>query len=282
MRPGADHRRVKLRQRVQLSLVARAATGSANMAPMRSPLPIAIVAALTISAAACGDSGKKDDGKVAKAEPEEKKEPEGKEAWKLDVGKADEAKADEGAAEDAKADDGAAEAANEEGPAEAGAAEGEGEGEAEAEAGAAEAEAGAAEGEAAEAGAPDAAALMAEAKNKKTKDDRALAALAEAEAAGAKPNALAKAAKARGDALHDAPDRAKTFYEWANEKDPKYPDAAFALAKQAVNLGEIEETKKWLKIVHERKGKKLLQQLSFDPMWEIVADDPEVKGWYDG
>ncbi len=235
---------------------------------MHRPLPFAMVVVLTISAAACGDAGKTDDGKVAKAEPEEKKEPEGKEAWKLDVGKA---AADEGKAEDAKAEAGEAEAGTP--VAEAGAEEA-----AAAEAGAAEAEAGAAEGEPA---APDPATLLTEVKTKKTKDDRALAALTEAETAGAKPKDLAKAAKARGDALHETPDRAKPFYEWANEKDPKYPDAAFALAKQAVNLGEIEEAKKWLRIVHERKGKKLLHQLAFDPMWEIVKDDPEVKGWYE-
>ena len=75
---------------------------------------------------------------------------------------------------------------------------------------------------------------------------------------------------------------AQPFYAWASEKDPKYPDAAFALAKQAVNLGEIEEAKTYLRQVHERKGKKLLNQLAYDPMWEIVKDDPEVKGWYDG
>jgi hypothetical protein len=223
---------------------------------------------LALVAVACGDKGKPDDDKIAKAEGEEKAaEVEAKadgggvEAWKMDVGKAARADVGAGAAEAGAVEAGAAEA----GAAEAGAAEG--------------AEAGAAE--AGEPAPPDPATLLTEVKNKKTKDDRAMAALAEAETAGAKPKDLAKAAKARGDALHDAPERAKPFYEWASEKDPKSPDAAFALAKQAVNVGEIEEAKKHLQVVHERKGKKLLQQLAFDPMWEIVKDDPDVKGWYD-
>lgn len=233
--------------------------------PGRSRVPFAIVAVLALAPFACGDAAKTDT-KVAKTD-ENKVEVEAK---KLDAGTPETKKLDVGAAP--AADAGEAEA----GEAEAGAAEA---GAAEAEAGAAEA--GDAEAGEAEAGTPDAGTLLTEVKDKKTKDDRAMAALAEAEAAGAKPRDLAKAAKARGDALHATPDRAKPFYEWASEKDPKYPDAAFALAKQAVNVGEIEEAKTHLRQVHERKGKKLLQQLAYDPMWEIVKDDPEVKGWYD-
>jgi hypothetical protein len=218
--------------------------------PGRSRVHLALIAALTLPAITCGDAGKTDE-KVAKTE-EKKDDPTGKdavEAAKPDVGKA---AADEGKGAP-KMDVGAPEEAKAEAKLDVGGG----------------------------AAAPDPATLIAEVKNKKTKDDRALAALTEAETAGAKPKDLARAAKARGDALFDAPDRAKPFFEWANEKDPKYPDAAFALAKQAVVLGELEETKKWLRIVHERKGKKLLQQLAFDPMWEIVKDDPEVKGWYE-
>ena len=114
-------------------------------------------------------------------------------------------------------------------------------------------------------------------KSKKTKDDRALAALGEAEAAGAEAKDLAKAANARGLALHATPDRAKTFFQWALDKDPKAADPAFNLAKQAAVLGEVDETKKWLTETKNRGGKKLIAQIEYDPMWEIVKDDPDVK-----
>jgi hypothetical protein len=101
--------------------------------------------------------------------------------------------------------------------------------------------------------------------------------LAEAEAAGAKPRELAKAALARGNKLFETPDRAKAFFEWAAVKDPKYPDPLFALAKQAVVTGEIDQAKEYLKQVHARGGKKLLSQIDFDQTWEIVKDDPEIR-----
>jgi hypothetical protein len=123
----------------------------------------------------------------------------------------------------------------------------------------------------------DVPALLKEIKSKKTKDARVEAAVAEAEAGGAEPADLAKALNARGEALHAEPDRAKPFFELANDKDPKSPNAAFNLAKQAAIVGEIDEAKKWLTIVHERKGKKLLKQIDFDPMWEILKDDPDVR-----
>jgi tetratricopeptide (TPR) repeat protein len=127
------------------------------------------------------------------------------------------------------------------------------------------------------AAAVDVPALLKEIKSKKTKDARAQEALAEAEAAGAEPADVAKALNARGLALFADPERAKTFFELASEKDPKYPDAAFNLAKQAAVVGELDEAKKWLTIVKERKGKKLLKQIDFDPMWEILKDDPDVR-----
>jgi hypothetical protein len=120
-------------------------------------------------------------------------------------------------------------------------------------------------------------ALLKEAKLKKTKDERALEALTQAETAGAKVRDLAKAANARGLALYATPERAKPFFEWALAKDPKYADPAFNLAKQAVVLGEVEETRKWLTETKARGGKKLVQQVDFDPMWEIVKDDPDVR-----
>ena len=123
----------------------------------------------------------------------------------------------------------------------------------------------------------DVEALLKEIKSKKTKDERAKAAVAEAEAGGAEPAALAKALVARGEALYADPERAKVFFELANEKDPKGPDAAFNLAKQAALVGDVDEAKKWLTVVHERKGKKLLKKIDFDPMWEIVKDDPDVR-----
>lgn len=119
--------------------------------------------------------------------------------------------------------------------------------------------------------------LLKEAKSKRTKDDRALAALAEAEKAGATPTDLAKAANARGLALHASPERAKTFFEWAAEKDPKYADPVFNIAKQFAMLGDVPMVKEYLTKTRERGGKRLLRQIEFDPMWEIVKDDPEVR-----
>jgi hypothetical protein len=123
----------------------------------------------------------------------------------------------------------------------------------------------------------DVEALIKEIKSKKTKDARVEAAVAEAEAGGAEPAALAKALVARGQALFDDPERAKPYFELANDKDPKSPNAAFELAKQGALVGDVDETKKWLTVVHERKGKKLLKRIEFDPMWEIVKDDPDVR-----
>ncbi len=101
--------------------------------------------------------------------------------------------------------------------------------------------------------------------------------MAELEAAEVETIDIAKALTSRGKALHSSPERAKALYELALEKDPKYPDPAFELAKQAAMLGELDEAKTWLKTVKERKGKKLLRQIDFDPMWEILKDDPEVR-----
>jgi hypothetical protein len=125
--------------------------------------------------------------------------------------------------------------------------------------------------------AADPAALQTEIKNKKTTDARATAALAELEASGAKLRDVAKAANERGTKLYETPDRAKTFFEWAAAKDPKYPDPVFNLGKQTATEGDVEATRAHLIEVKARGGKKLLQQIDFDPMWEIVKDDPEVR-----
>lgn len=174
---------------------------------------------------------------------------------------APDAKADGG---EAKADDGGEKAATDGAKAEGPAADG---------------------GDAADGGAPpaaDPAALQTEIKTKKTTDERAMAALAELEASGAKLRDVAKAANARGEKLFEEPERAKTFFEWAAAKDPKYPDPLFNLAKQTANAGEVEATREYLKQVKARGGKKLLTQVDFDPMWEIVKDDPEVRKLLEG
>ena len=41
--------------------------------------------------------------------------------------------------------------------------------------------------------------------------------------------------------------------------------------------GEIPETVKHLQEVHKRGGKKLLKQVGYDPVFEVVKDDPEVQ-----
>ena len=137
-------------------------------------------------------------------------------------------------------------------------------------------EGGDAEPEAEPAG-PDPKAMLATAVNRRTKDDDARKLLAEAEAAGASVRDVAKAAVDRGLQLHATPDRAAAFFEWAAEKDPKYPDPIWHLARQAVVEGDVTRSKELLGTVNERGGKKLLQQIDFDPMWEIVKDDPDVR-----
>lgn len=124
---------------------------------------------------------------------------------------------------------------------------------------------------------PSVADLLKEVRRTKTTDARAQAALGEAELAGASVRELAKAAYDRGKALHATPERAAAFFRWSAEKDSKYPDPVFALAQQAAVMGEIDETIRHLKEVKVRRGDKLLQQIEFDPMWEIVKDDPAVR-----
>ncbi|MCA9693341.1 MAG: hypothetical protein KC636_27345 [Myxococcales bacterium] len=119
--------------------------------------------------------------------------------------------------------------------------------------------------------------LVAEATNKKTKDDRAIKALEEAEAAGAELPELAKAANKRGESLSGDPERAAKFFEWAKDKDEKFPDPVFNLAKQAVLTGDTETTITLLEEVKKRGGKKLLKQVGFDPLFEVVKDDPKVQ-----
>ncbi len=188
------------------------------------------------------------------------------------------AKADGAAAADAAAAEGAAAEGAAAAAAEGAAAEG---------AAAAAAEGAAAEGADAEAddgGTPavDPAALRKEIANAKTTDARALEALAELETTGAKLRDVAKAANTRGEKLFATPDRAKIFFEWAADKDKKFPEPVFNLAKQSANGGDVDATRELLTQVKARGGKKLLTQVDFDPMWEIVKDDPEVRKLLEG
>lgn len=239
---------------------------------------------LALVLAGCGDKKAEDTGAKAKTtekaedsdtdKGEEEGEAEGAaaaEAGEVEAGAEAGAAAEGGAAEGGEAEAGAEPAA------EGGAAEG-GE-EAGAEAGAAEAgaaEAGAEAGEAGEEVDP-VPGLLDEVKNKKTKDDRALAALAEAKEAGAKDRDLAKAATKRGKSLLSDPERATKFFEYAQDIDKKYPDATFELAKLTANTGEAEKTIELLEEVKKRGGKKLLKNVEFDPTFALVANEPAVQ-----
>jgi hypothetical protein len=249
-------------------------SGSASFARYAVRSVIALACVTPACGDKGGDAGKATAGTVAKTEP-----------TKTDaepiVAASGAAKAEGG---DAKADTGDAKAEGSEAKADGGDANAEG-GDAKAEGGDAKAEGGDAKADTGEGGAADPTAgvpadpkaLFTEVKNKKTKDDRALAALAEAEAAGAKLRDVAAAANARGEKLFEDPERAKTFFEWAAAKDPKYPEPEFNLAKQAVITGDIDLVNKHLNEVKARGGKKLLGQIEYDATWELVKDDPNVR-----
>jgi len=135
--------------------------------------------------------------------------------------------------------------------------------------------------EPAEAAAADPAALhkklLDEVKNKRTKDDRARKALEEAEAAGVTIVELAKAAHARAEGLGGEAERAAAFYEWARDKDPKFADPSFSLAKMSALTGDIDATISHLTEVKKRGGRKLLKTVGYDPTFEVVKDDPKVQ-----
>jgi hypothetical protein len=146
--------------------------------------------------------------------------------------------------------------------------------------GAAEAGAGAETG-GAEAGAPPSGAtvetLVTEVKSKKTKDDRARAALDEAEKLGAEPAALAAAANDRGETLMSDPDRATAFFEYARDKDKAFAEASFNLAKLAANAGDLPVAIEHLTEVKKRGGKKLLKKVETSPEFFVLIDDPDVQ-----
>lgn len=119
--------------------------------------------------------------------------------------------------------------------------------------------------------------LVKEIRAKRTRDERAFAALAEAAELGAEPKALAEAATRRARTLlGDDQDRAIAFFVWARDHDPKWPDASFELAKLAAMVGDVEDVKVHLKDVRSRGGKRLLRNVPFDPMFALVASDPDV------
>jgi hypothetical protein len=118
--------------------------------------------------------------------------------------------------------------------------------------------------------------LLAEVTNRKTKDERATAALAEAKAAGATARELASAANKRGTRLFGTPDRARPFFEYARDEDKRFADASFNLAKLSAMTGEIPVIIEHLTEVKKRGGKRLLQTVEYDPTFALVADDPDV------
>jgi hypothetical protein len=219
---------------------------------------------LLACAAACGDKTEPGKAPTKVDAPAKTDEPAATAAAEAGDVKADDAKADTADAKadtaDAKADDAKADTGGD------------------AKADTADAKADTGEGGAEPTPAPaDPKALITEVKSKKTKDDRALAALAEAETAGAKLRDVAAAANARGETLFATPERATPFFEWSAAKDPKYPEPVFNLAKQAVITGDLDTVIKHLTEVKKRGGKKLLGQIEYDATWELVKDDPAVR-----
>ncbi|HGG57322.1 MAG TPA: hypothetical protein ENK31_05955 [Nannocystis exedens] len=121
------------------------------------------------------------------------------------------------------------------------------------------------------------AALLKTAARKRTSDSKAEKALAEAEELGAEPRELAEAANSRGEALFGERDRAIQFFEWARDKDEKYPDPSFNLAKIEVLAGNVPATIAHLQEVKKRGGRKLLKTVGYDPLFEVVKDDRTVQ-----
>ena len=121
------------------------------------------------------------------------------------------------------------------------------------------------------------AALLKSARSKRTSDAKADKALAEAEEQGAELRDLAKAANDRGEALMGERDRAIKYFEWARDKDAKYPDASFNLAKIEVLAGNVPGTIAHLEEVKKRGGRKLLKTVGYDPLFEVVKDDRTVQ-----
>jgi hypothetical protein len=123
----------------------------------------------------------------------------------------------------------------------------------------------------------NAAALQRLMKSSRTSDAQAFKALEEARNAKIAAHDLADAANARGVNLLATPDRAGAFFEWAEKADPTYPDATYNRAKIAANAGELDACKELLRELKARGGKKLLKKVEFDPVFNALSDDPEVR-----
>lgn len=120
--------------------------------------------------------------------------------------------------------------------------------------------------------------MMAKIQSLRTTDKQALDLLAQAQTrkdSSAKSRALA--ANARGEKLFTQPERAERFFTWAQTHYQKHPLAPYNRAKLAAIRGDIAQVKAHLNVVKERRGKKLLSKVSFDPTFALVHDDPEVR-----
>lgn len=121
-------------------------------------------------------------------------------------------------------------------------------------------------------------AMMAKVKSLKVSDKAAMRYLEQSkEKPDSTPKDRALAANSRGEKLFAQPERAEAFFRWAQEHYPRHPLPAFNRAKIAAIRGEIDQVKAHLKTVKERRGRKLLGKVGFDPTFALVHDDPEVR-----
>ena len=123
----------------------------------------------------------------------------------------------------------------------------------------------------------DVASLLKQVRSTKTSDIKAKAALETAKKAQAKPADLVAASVARAEQLLGTPDRAVVFLDWAEAQGTKSAEVPFTLAKLAAMAGEVSDCKTQLQAVKDRGGKALLKKVGFDPIFNVVADDPEIR-----
>lgn len=119
--------------------------------------------------------------------------------------------------------------------------------------------------------------LLARVASLKSSDAAALKYLAKAQDKDTTAKQRALAANSRGEKLFSSPTRADRFFAWAQDHYPKHPLPPFNRAKLAAIRGEIDEVKRHLQTVKERRGRKLLSKVGFDPTFALVHDDPEVR-----
>lgn len=120
-------------------------------------------------------------------------------------------------------------------------------------------------------------AMLARVVSLKSSDATALKYLAKAQEQETTAKQRALAANARGEKLFSSPARADRFFAWAQDHYTKHPLPPYNRAKLAAIRGEIDEVKRHLKTVKERRGRKLLNKVGFDPTFALVHDDPEVR-----